>query len=69
MENEEIRKLFEELDGKVELGIGVEALAICETILGEAEEIGINEFGDLCRAVGMARAIGRPLFGVRRMGG
>jgi|GEM_PF-1358799 len=53
MDNEEIEKLFEELDGKVELGMGEEALAICETILSEAEEIGINEFGDLCTVIGM----------------
>jgi len=53
MDNEEIRKLFEELDGKVGLGMGEEALAICETILRETEEIDPNEFGDLCRAVGM----------------
>ena len=53
MDNEEIRKLFEELDGKVELGMGEEALAICENILSEAEEIDLNEFGDLCRAIGM----------------
>lgn len=53
MDNEEIRKLFEELEGKVELGMGEEALAICATILSEAGEIDVNEFGDLCRAIGM----------------
>lgn len=53
MDTEEIAKLIEELDGKVELGMGMEALAICETILNEAGEIEVNEFGDLCRAIGM----------------
>lgn len=53
MDNEEIRKLFEELDGKVELGMGEEALAICEMILSEAGEIDINEFGELCRTIGV----------------
>ena len=33
MDNEDIEKLFEELNGKVDLGMGEEALAICETIL------------------------------------
>jgi len=53
MDNEEIEALFEELDAKVELGMGEEALAICGTILSEAEEIDFNGFGVLCRAIGM----------------
>ena len=53
MDNEEIGKLFEELDGKVELGMGEEALALCETILREAEALDVDAIGELCRIIGM----------------
>jgi hypothetical protein len=53
MNNEEIGKLFEELDGKVELGMDEEALALCETILNEAEDLDVNVFGELCSTIGM----------------
>lgn len=53
MENEEVENLFEELEGKVELGMREEALAICETILCEAGKLNVYDFGELCRIIGM----------------
>lgn len=52
MDNEEIGQLFEELEGKVELGMGEEALAICEIILNEAEELDVHAFRELCSVIG-----------------
>lgn len=53
MNQEEIERAVEELDGVVELGMGEEALALCGRILDEAETLDGDGFASIGVAIGM----------------
>ncbi len=53
MTNEHLEKLLEELDGKIDLGMDEDALALCEHLLSEAENLNAAAFHAIGRAIGM----------------
>lgn len=53
MKSDELTKLVDELNGKVDLRMREDALSLCRQILDEAEAIDAETFSLLCNSIGM----------------